>query len=153
MLIHAFRAHAGKIITTSTHARIVASGCGICCMECCDSLRKHMETYYRKCNLYAPLITFRHVNVIPNCSTCPELSQSDDPTVPTILFRNSKQQHKLCINAEVLEHCEERVDELSSHTMLSPSEQFRHKLTCLTAYHIKAINKDDVTARLVQRSM
>ena len=153
MLVHACRAHAGDIITPSAQARLAASGRGICGTEDCDALRKHTEAYCRKCKLYAPVRAFRDGDRVPSCSARPGPSQSDDPPVPRILFGDSEQPHRPCTNGELPEHFEERVDKLSSQTMLSPPEQFRHKLTCLTADHIEAMNKGDATAGLLQRSM
>ena len=55
MLVHACRAHAGDVITPSAQARLTASGRGMCSTEHCVALRKHTETYCRKCKLHAPV--------------------------------------------------------------------------------------------------
>ena len=56
-------------------------------------------------------------------------------------------------NAELLENFEERIDKLTSQTLLTPPEQFRCALTGWTADHIEAMNKGDATAGLLHRSM
>ena len=153
MLVHACRVHAGDIITPSAQARLTASGRGICGTENWDALRKHIETYCRKCKLYAPVRTFRDGDRVPSCSARPGPSQTEDTQVPRNLFGDDEPLPVPDTSAELPEHFEERVDKLTSQTMLSPPEQFRYALTCWIADHIEAMNKGDATAGLLHRSM
>ena len=153
MLVHACRVHAGDIITPSAQARLTASGRGVCGTENCDALRKHIETYCRKCKLYAPVRSFRDGERVPSCSARPGPSQTEDTQVPRNLFGDDEPLPVPDTSAELPEHFEERVDKLTSQTMLSPPEQFRYALTCWTADHFEAMNKGDATAGLLHRSM
>ena len=73
--------------------------------------------------------------------------------MPRNLFGDDEPPPISDTNAELPEDFEERIDKLTSQTMLNPPHQFRCALTCWSADRIEAMNKGDATAGLLHRAM
>ena len=153
MLVHACRTHACDIITPSAQARLTSSGCAMCSAANCDALWKHIETYCKKCKLYAPVRSFKDGDRVPSFSARPGPSQAQESQVPWSLFGDDEPPPISNTNAELPDDFEERIDKLTSQTMLSPPDQFRCALICWFADHVEAMNKGDATAGLLHRAM
>ena len=153
MLVHACRMHAGDPIMPSAQARFAAIGRGVCDTDGCDALRKYTESYCRKCKLYAAVRHLKDGDRVPSFSARPGPSQADELPVPRTLFGDDEPPPVPHTNAELPERFDERVDDVSSQTILWIPEQFRQMLICWTADHLEAMNKGDATAGRLQRSM
>ena len=118
----------------------------MCSTESCDALRKHFEAYYTKYTLYAPVRLFQDGDRVPSFSARPGPSQAQESRIPRNLFCDDEPLPFISTEADLPENFEERVDKLTSQTMLWPPEQFRHALIGWSADHIEAMNDGDATA-------
>ena len=125
----------------------------MCRTENCDALRKHFEAYCKKCKPYALVRSFKDVDRVPRFSTRPGPSQAQESQVPRNLFGDDEPPPITSINSELLADFEERVDKLTSQTMLCPPDQFRCALIGWSADHIEGMNEGDATAGLLQKAM
>ena len=141
MLIHACKVHAGEIITPAAQAKLTNAGRGMCSTEGCDALRKYSERLCRKCKLYADVRLFQDGDRVPAFSARPGPSLTQESRVLRVLFGDDEPHPIDGVDADLPDDFEERVDKLSSQTMLWPPLQFRHALCGWAAGHVEAMNR------------
>ena len=78
---------------------------------------------------------------------------ADDPLIARALFIEEEPQLASETSATLPQCFDDRVDDLTSQTILWIPERFRQMLATWTANHFEAMNKGDSTAGQVQRAM
>ena len=90
---------------------------------------------------------------MPSFSARSGSPQTRESQIPRSLFGDDEPPPISSTEADLPENFGERVDKLTSQTMLWLPEQFRHALTGWSADHIEAMNKGDATAGLLHNAM